>query len=47
LVVVAVRQIVVVLHANDLASLASIRDLRRRRVAQSNVTRQPLALQIG
>ena len=41
------RQIVVVLHADDLADPASFRDLRRRDVAQPDVTHQALPLQFG
>src|SRR6185312_9555013 len=46
-VVVPMRQIVVVLHADDVAYFAAFGDLRRRHVAQSNVTDQALALKVG
>ncbi|GMO59683.1 hypothetical protein BwSG20_13130 [Bradyrhizobium ottawaense] len=40
-------QIVLVLHADDLANLASFRDLRGGHVAQPNMPYQALTLEIG
>ena len=42
-VVGAMRQIVMVLHADDLADPAPFRDLRRRDIAQPDVAHQALA----
>ena len=46
-VVVAMREIVVVLHADDLADPAPFRDLRGGDVAEPDVTDQPLPLKLG
>ena len=46
-VVGPVRDVVEVLHADDLADLASLGDLRRRDVAQADVAHQTLALELG
>ena len=45
-VIVAMRKIVVVLHANDFADSAPVRDLCRGDVAQADVTHQTLALKL-
>jgi len=42
-VVIAMRHIVLVLHANDLAGPPPFRDLRRRDVTQPDVTHEALA----
>ncbi len=46
-VVVAMRQIVQVLHADDRRDAAALLDLRRRDVAEPDMTHQPLPLKIG
>ncbi len=46
-VVGPLRQVVMVLHADDFAEPASLGDLRRRDMAEPDVAHQPLALQLG
>ncbi len=46
-VVAPMRQIVLVLHADDLGDPASFRDLRGRDVAQPDMTHQTLPLELG
>ena len=46
-VVFAMREIVKVLHADDVAYAASLFDLRRRDITQPDMTHQALPLEIG
>jgi hypothetical protein len=46
-VVVAMRDIVVVLHADDVRDGARLRDLPGRHVAEADMTDEPLALELG
>src|ERR1700729_4425641 len=43
----SVREVVVVLHANDRSDLSGFRDLRGRGVAQPDMTHQALLLEFG
>jgi hypothetical protein len=46
-IVVTMREIVQVLHADDLADPAAFGDLRWRDIAQADMADQPLALKFG
>src|SRR5579872_4157356 len=46
-IVRAMREVVMILYADDLADPSSFRDLRGRDVAQSNMADEAFALQLG